>query len=605
MMDHHEDEDANRSLIQRLIISINNPYKSIFDIMILVLIGYSCITTAYYISFDYDPEAAGHIFFENFVEISFAIDIILRFFHEYKDNETFEVVSDFKKIVKNYLTTWFIFDFIAVFPFNQILNSNDATFLRLFRAVRLPKFLRLLDVSKFDQILEVLLENTSRQEKMNYLYASKYIYKVIRLIIIAITLTYFLGCFWYYITANNVFNDDAKVSFFKAYNLDKYPKIRRLIMCCYFALTTLATVGYGDLTPQSNAEKIFGILIMILGVAFFSYIMGNFNDVLINYDKKLGVVDKGSDLQAWMTSLSKFTSNKPLPKELVKQIDEHFKFFWKHDRLSSLTPDDKYLKIMPKSLRFQLIKYLFEDIFQLFRGFLLIKEFGDSSFYYQIAFEFLPRKFEAGESILSPGEDIQEIYFILEGELKIGFMYEGELVTRFFGRGYYFGDYHIFSDNKAEYIYQANSYLKTLALPKYKFLKIVEQYPEIKSKMVSNSFKYSKEMTKAMINTLKAHLKKKTGHDLPQEELQKLFQENVQDKQKNQQADQGRGRDMNKNVDPKKLENISQRLRNTDDGLNVLLSQIAEYKQNVGKELEDIAQRLENIKMKLIDKKEK
>ena len=45
-------------------------------------------------------------------------------------------------------------------------------------------------------------------------------------------------------------------------------------MCCYFALTTLSTVGYGDLAPQSNVEKIFGIIIMILGIALFSYIMG-------------------------------------------------------------------------------------------------------------------------------------------------------------------------------------------------------------------------------------------------------------------------------------------------------------------------------------------
>ena len=60
-------------------------------------------------------------------------------------------------------------------------------------------------------------------------------------------------------------------------------------MCCYYALTTLSTVGYGDLSPETNLEKIVGILIMILGIAFFSYIMGNFNDVLINYDKKMGL----------------------------------------------------------------------------------------------------------------------------------------------------------------------------------------------------------------------------------------------------------------------------------------------------------------------------
>lgn len=60
--------------------------------------------------------------------------------------------------------------------------------------------------------------------------------------------------------------------------------------------------------PKNNMEKIFAIILMIVGIAFFSYIMGNFNDVLITYDEKMGVVDRGSDLQVWLTNLSKFTS---------------------------------------------------------------------------------------------------------------------------------------------------------------------------------------------------------------------------------------------------------------------------------------------------------
>ena len=46
------------------------------------------------------------------------------------------------------------------------------------------------------------------------------------------------------------------------------------------------------------------------------------------------------------------------PQELVKKIDEHFKYYWKHDRLSSLTQDDEYLQIMPKPLKYNLINYL-------------------------------------------------------------------------------------------------------------------------------------------------------------------------------------------------------------------------------------------------------
>lgn len=38
------------------------------------------------------------------------------------------------------------------------------------------------------------------------------------------------------------------------------------------------------------------------------------------------------------------------------------------------------------------MKYLFEDIFHTFRGFLLIKDHFGSPFYYELAFEFIPVK---------------------------------------------------------------------------------------------------------------------------------------------------------------------------------------------------------------------
>ena len=304
--------------------------------------------------------------FESCIEVCFAIDIILRFFHEYRDSETHEVIHSFKKIARKYLCTWFFFDLIAVIPLTQILdafgedNNKYVVLIKLFRILRLPKFMRLLDTSKFDLLLDSILEKEpknpqeekSRQEKMNIKYISRYAYKVFRLILIAIMLTYFLGSLWYFLVTimpqdNNVDN------FIKKNKIDEKSNLDKLILCCYFVLTTLATIGYGDLSPQTNSEKILGISLMIVGIAFFSYIMGNFNDVLINYDKKMGIVDRRNDLQMWMTSLDKFNVNVPIPRALLKKINDHFNFFWKHDRLSSLTPDDKYLQTMPVPLRIQ------------------------------------------------------------------------------------------------------------------------------------------------------------------------------------------------------------------------------------------------------------
>jgi len=48
---------------------------------------------------------------------------------------------------------------------------------------------------------------------------------------------------------------------------------------------------------------------MLGGVAFFSYIMGNFIEILTNYEKKMGVSDKSGDLTEWMQKLTRFTNN--------------------------------------------------------------------------------------------------------------------------------------------------------------------------------------------------------------------------------------------------------------------------------------------------------
>ena len=41
----------------------------------------------------------------------------------------------------------------------------------------------------------------------------------------------------------------------------------RLVKVCYFLLTTLSTVGYGDLYPISKMEQIITLIVMMGGVA--------------------------------------------------------------------------------------------------------------------------------------------------------------------------------------------------------------------------------------------------------------------------------------------------------------------------------------------------
>ena len=45
---------------------------------------------------------------------------------------------------------------------------------------------------------------------------------------------------------------------------------RQYLVALYWAFTTMTTVGYGDVTPQTDEERIFCIFAMIIGVAFYS-----------------------------------------------------------------------------------------------------------------------------------------------------------------------------------------------------------------------------------------------------------------------------------------------------------------------------------------------
>ena len=105
------------------------------------------------------------------------------------------------------------------------------------------------------------------------------VFDILKLIIATVTIIYFMGCLWFIIsdTLNSDYNNENEITFIRANGLDEYPDdFARFITSAYFVITTLAVIGYGDIYPKSNVEKIFDIIIMIFGVAFFTYIMGNF-----------------------------------------------------------------------------------------------------------------------------------------------------------------------------------------------------------------------------------------------------------------------------------------------------------------------------------------
>ena len=495
-----------KSFINRLIISHDSKWKKVFDFIILFWVGYSWFSTVYYAAFG-DPATIGLIVFDYMIEVLFLMSLVLSFFHSFRDPDTNKPVTDIKVIALKYIKGWFFTDFFSLFPFYFFISNGEL--IQLLRILRMPKLMSLIDVKRTRKIVNSFFENASREEKVliNHLVINAY--RIVRLIVIAAVITYFFGCFWY-IISNKINSSDDQKTFINKYGLKDEDNFRKLIIWWYYVLTSLSTVGYGDYVPVSNVERIVSIFIIIWGVTFFSYIMGNCIEIISNYDKKKGIQEKSHDLNNWLTLLTRFTNHKPLPAHLVNKIESHFAFFWSNNRLANISKDDPFMATLPRSIkRAIMINYLFKDIFFRFRQFFNTFENRDSKFLYEIAFGFMPRKFEEGEIIYDEDDEVPEIYFIIEGEVGIGYRLPNKAkeikIAKLFKSRSFICDYYVWNHKKSEFVFQAMKDTKSYALTRRFMDDLFKRYPEVAVKIQKDAFKRYKIIIKDPISKIKNH----------------------------------------------------------------------------------------------------
>lgn len=58
-----------------------------------------------------------------FIDLSFALDMVLTFMTSYTNAVTGKVVDDHRLIAKSYLLSWFLIDLVSVFPVEPIIKA--------------------------------------------------------------------------------------------------------------------------------------------------------------------------------------------------------------------------------------------------------------------------------------------------------------------------------------------------------------------------------------------------------------------------------------------------------------------------------------------------
>lgn len=185
-------------------------------------------------------------------------------------------MTDIKKIAIHYLKGSCIFDFLAIVPFKDIFSSfigkrSKLRLFSLFKLLRVPRLFGLLNVERFKQSITAYYNNKLEEKVRKNIETENYpilkqlmyvqLYKIIRLVLIIFTFSYFLGILWHILVTdlmptdllpNGDWEDNFNSRFLlKGEGEEALAPELRLAMVWYFAFTTLSTIGFGDFVPIS------------------------------------------------------------------------------------------------------------------------------------------------------------------------------------------------------------------------------------------------------------------------------------------------------------------------------------------------------------------
>ena len=100
------------------------------------------------------------------------------------------------------------------------------------------------------------------------------------------------------------------------------------LVMMYWAFTTLSTVGLGDYYPMSNYERALSSFGFLMGVAVFSYIMGNFAEIIQFILDINNELEEGEQLTVFLSLLKSFNNDEDIKLELKEQIESYFDYRW-------------------------------------------------------------------------------------------------------------------------------------------------------------------------------------------------------------------------------------------------------------------------------------
>ena len=342
--------------------------------------------------------------FTYFIDLIFIIDVIISFFVAYYNFDEVLII-DYKLMFLHYLETWFFIDFIAAIPFhtifiifNQKCKDNDY----LFHSFYNKEFYYLLILLKLLKIFKIISKNQFLNKILKILAKLKYINGRALINIFAFFLSlHIVACIFIFIGKNDYPN------WIEHFNYNNKSFKELYLIAIYYTITTLTTVGYGDISCTSSNEKIFGLFMEVIGICAYSWALTEIS----NYIKVIN--EKNEELSNKIQILDDIKLNY---RHFTDELYERIVRFLKYKHINEKKNIQSIFDELPVGLKNTLIYEMYKPVIHNFNFF---KDFPNTDFIVKVIAAFKPIIALKNDILIKNGDLVEEIIFVKKGSLSL------------------------------------------------------------------------------------------------------------------------------------------------------------------------------------------
>ena len=258
--------------------------KRAWDMFLGFALIITCLTIPFHLALYFDePDPSAIIVFNLILDIVFFVDIVITFNTAIKEDHK-DIITSKVAIAKRYLRGWFWIDIIVTLPFYTLANwyVPDGSAAQVAQAVKFVRIMKILRIIRLLKLLKLIKDGKKMIKMRSYLKVHSAVERLIIMIFCFFLLCHVVACIW--ILQAKVFV--GRENWIYVNGIIDYEKFELYVISYYFTVTTITTVGYGDLSACGTLERIFAIFLMMGGVFAFSFATGTLSAILSSFDEK-------------------------------------------------------------------------------------------------------------------------------------------------------------------------------------------------------------------------------------------------------------------------------------------------------------------------------